>query len=100
MSDLLTISDPLAPVIQVGENGGVILNEHIAQLVDAERRADEPYPLAMPDNCMYGRAGEWARLIEGPVGPCYIAVLAVSAGVGIRVTDTFNVQPRVYAALL
>lgn len=59
----------------------------------------EAYPLAMPRDCMYGRAGEWADLIEGPDGPAYLATIAVAASNDIR-CSVHTIIPRVYVAHL
>ena len=59
----------------------------------------EAYPLAMPRSAMYGRAGEWADLIQGPDGPAYLSIIAIAASNDISCSvDT--IIPRIYAAHL
>ena len=77
--------------ITLGENGQITINP------DPAPTPTEAYPLAMTRDCMYGRAGEWADLIQGPDGPAYVSILAVAASHKIVCSGA---TPRIFVALL
>ena len=42
--------------------------------------------LSMPDSCMYGQAGEQAKLLQAPTSWAYPAILTLYAGMGVNAT--------------
>lgn len=60
-----------------------------------------PYPLMMPEHCMYGTLGDLTRKMESPLGWAYSSLLALYAGQGINLSDRYpSVRPTLFVALM
>jgi hypothetical protein len=58
------------------------------------------YPLAIPDNALYGFAGRLACSLDAPNAYAYLAVLTVFAGQGVYVANGAEIRPTLFALLM
>lgn len=58
--------------------------------------------LSMPEACLYGIAGEQAKLLQAPMGWAYPTILTLYAGMGVSAAFSGSepLPPRLFTALL